>query len=46
MHLVLKAWILLFQSQQAGSICFTAVEENGDDKRFVELELATRLTVC
>ena len=35
-----KAWIF-FQSQQAGSM-FTAIEENGGDKRLVKLELACK----
>ena len=41
MHLVSKAWIFLFYfrvSKQGP--CFTAVEEDGGDKRLVELELA------
>ena len=37
-HLISKAWFLFF-SQRAGP-CFTAIEEDGGDKRFVELELA------
>ena len=39
MHLVSKAWILFFRVSKHGS-CFTAVEEDGGDKRLVQLELA------
>ena len=37
MHFVSKAWTFFF-SQQVGSV-FTAIEEDGGDKRLVELEL-------
>ena len=39
MHLVLKAWILLFRVSKQGP-CFTAIAENGGDKRHAQLELA------
>ena len=35
MHLASKAWILFAVNKQR--ICFTAVEEDGGDKRLVEL---------
>ena len=41
MHLVSKAWILFFRVSKQGP-CFTAVEDDGDDKRLVELELARK----
>ena len=45
MHLVSKAWIhfffsfLFFRVRKQGS-CFAAIEEDGGDKRSVQLELA------
>ena len=40
-HLVSKAWIFLFffRVSKQGP-CFTVIEEDGGDKRLVELELA------
>ena len=40
-HLVSKAWILFFffRISEQGP-CFTAIEEDGSDKRLVQLELA------
>ena len=35
----MKAWILFFSVSKQGP-CFTAVVEDGGDKRLVELELA------
>ena len=35
-HLILKAWILFSVSKQGP--CFTSTEEDGGDKRLVELE--------
>ena len=34
-----KAWILFFRVSMQGP-CFTAIEEDGGDKRFMQLELA------
>ena len=39
MHLVSKAWILFFRVSKGGP-CFIAVEEDGGDKRLVQLKLA------
>ena len=41
MHLVSKVWILFLKVRKQGP-CFTAVEEDGGDKRLVELELACK----
>ena len=41
MHLVSKVWILFFRVSKQGP-CFTAIEENGDGKRFVALALACK----
>ena len=41
MLFVSKAWLLFFRVSKQ-SPCFTAVEEDGGDKRFVELELACK----
>ena len=38
MHLVSKAWILFFRVSKQDP-CFTAIEDDGGDKRLVELEL-------
>ena len=40
-HLVSKAWVLFFRVSKQGP-CFTVIEEDGDDKRLVELELARK----
>ena len=41
MHLVFKAWILSSDAAiRVRGPCFTAVEEDGSDKRLVGLELA------
>ena len=41
MHFLSKAWILFFRvSEQCP--CFIAVEEDGGDRRLVELELACK----
>ena len=40
-HLVSKAWVLFFRVSKQGP-CFTVREEDGDDKRLVELELARK----
>ena len=40
MHLVLKAWILFFFRISKQGPCFTAIEEDGGDERFVVHELA------
>ena len=43
MHLVSKAWILFFRVVKQGpGPCFTALAEDGGDKRLVELELACK----
>ena len=42
MQLVSKAWILFFRVSKLGP-CFTAVEEDGGNKRLVDLELASNL---
>ena len=39
MHLVWKAWILLYRVSKQGP-CFTAIEEDGGDRRLVELKFA------
>ena len=39
MRLILKAWVLFFRVSKLGP-CFTAIEEDGGDKRLVQLELA------
>ena len=39
MHLISKAWILFSESASS----FTAIQEDGGDKRLVELELQTCL---
>ena len=42
MHLVSKAWILfLFRVSKQGP-CFTAVEEDGGEKKLVEFEFACK----
>ena len=38
MHFVSKTWILFFIISEQGP-CFTAIEEDGDDKRLVQLDL-------
>ena len=39
MHSVSKAWIPFFRVSKQGP-CFTAIEEDGGDKRLAQLELA------
>ena len=38
-RVVSQTWILFFRVSKQGP-CFTAIEEDGGDKRFVQLELA------
>ena len=41
MRLALKAWILFFRVSKQDP-CFTAIEEEGGDKRLVELDLTCK----
>ena len=41
MHFVLKTWTIFFRVSKQGPY-FTTVEEDGGDKRVVELELACK----